>query len=192
MADRQTGNPDQQESDIERIRPLGEGGDELDQRKLPLGFLDPGTRYRTLYERLISNTVLAEPDNPQSCWLWVGAVTAGYPRFSYRESGSKQRHPKKKLATRAMLEEVHGISFPLDEAGHLPGCQHSRCINPDHLEVQTKAHNMAQRWGQMSKGEAHSCWIPVLFPVLDPLQLIANELWDAPFCPVADPTVIPF
>lgn len=158
----------------------------------PLRFLDPTrrkVRYRTLYERLVANTVLSD-DGPDPCWLWVGIINDGYPRFTQRVPWVK--HPVKKLATRAMLEEFHQIDFPFDEAGHLPQCPHSHCINPLHLEVQTKAHNMAQRWGQMNTGNAHACWIPTLFPRVDELQLTANFILDLPFVPTADPHTIPF
>lgn len=137
--------------------------------------------YGTLYELLVANTKLSEPGNPQSCWLWQASSSKGYPRFSKRVPGPFKMVPRKHTATRAMLEEILQVLFPFDEAGHL--CHNSLCINPDHLEVQTRAHNMAQRWGQMACKEAHQCWIPVLFPIEDPLQLIAEELWETPPAP---------
>lgn len=62
-----------------------------------------------------------------------------------------------------MLEEYHDIVFPFDEAGHL--CNDPRCINPNHLEVQTHAMNCILRRGYATGPKTRdACLIPVLFP----------------------------
>jgi len=115
--------------------------------------------YSSLFERLVANTQLADPDDPSSCWLWTGSVnpSSGYPRLTIRVPGCK--HPVRIYAHRAMLEEHHDIEFPFDEAGHL--CYQPLCINPQHLEVQTQAHNLSDRRGF---GPVDGCMIPTLFP----------------------------
>lgn len=116
--------------------------------------------YGSLYERLVANTQLADPDDPGSCWLWTGSVGRnGYPRLTVRMPG---RHkPVRILAHRAMLEEFHDIWFPFDEAGHL--CHQPRCINPHHLEVQTRAFNLMDRRG-CGDFNYKGCMIPTIFP----------------------------
>lgn len=115
-------------------------------------------RYASLYERLVANTRLAVPNDPASCWIWIGQVgSGGYPQVCVR----KPEGPRNVQAHRAMLEEFHDILFPFDEAGHR--CANPLCINPLHLEVQTRAHNMAEqrRCGCVNTEKS---WIPVLFP----------------------------
>lgn len=119
--------------------------------------------YRTLYERLVANTELAVPDNPQSCWLWKGHERDRYPKLCVRRDGQ----PRNIYAHRTMLEEVLDCTFPYDEAGHL--CGNPRCVNPDHLEVQTRWHNMAEQRSQFGNSarvhvDTDRPWIPVLFP----------------------------
>jgi hypothetical protein len=73
-----------------------------------------------------------------------------------------------------MLEEVLRCYFPFDEAGHL--CSNTLCINPDHLEVQTSAYNLAQRRGYaMPKTVVGKPWIPVLFPWDEVRELAWDE-----------------
>lgn len=116
--------------------------------------------YASLYDRLVANTVLAIPDDPSSCWLWQGSTTkGGYPRLTIRVPGRAK--PVRILAHRAMLEEFHDIWFPFDEAGHT--CHQPLCINPMHLEVQTRAFNMMDRRG-CGDYNYKGCMIPVLFP----------------------------
>lgn len=114
-------------------------------------------KYRTLYERIVANTRL---DEETGCWVWTSSIRRHYPCMTIRVDG--------KLKTisphRAILEEVHRVYFPLDEAGHL--CANPLCVNPTHLEIQTKAHNLAERRGYLSPGTGAS-WIPVLFPFDD-------------------------
>lgn len=147
-------------------------------RVIPAGFLRgrPKT-YGTLYERIVANTRLQEEDNPNSCWLWKGAVNP-YPNMAVRENG-KLRNLR---PHRAMLEIVTGFLFPFDEAGHL--CDNHLCCNPDHLEIQTSAHNKWTRkyvagiWKNLQ-----ASWVPTLFPNEDELQLAANEAFDFTVAP---------
>jgi len=119
-------------------------------------------KYGTLYERLVANT---EVDEATGCWVWKGSKRAHYPAISLRVKGRKT--PRTVGAHRLMLEEYHDITFPHDEAAHL--CNNSHCINPMHLEVQTKAANMADRW----KKDTDKCLIPVLYPRSE------EPVWDA-------------
>lgn len=117
--------------------------------------------YASMYERLVANTRLEQPDNPQSCWLWTGHVQHnGYPRICVR----RLEGPRNMQATRLMLELMHGVEFPFDEAGHL--CCNPSCINPDHLEIQTPAFNAAvKRYNAACRYDDRM--IPILFPIND-------------------------
>jgi hypothetical protein len=153
-----------------------EGNATLDRRPLPRK-RHTGTKYRTLYERLVANTKQEDPDNPNSCWVWIGHLTpGGYPKLAVRLA-PRPAHPVSLIAHRLMLEEVLWVKFPFDEAGHL--CFNTRCINPDHLEVQTKWFNSIHKRVGNYRTKDHHVMIPTLFPVEDELQLIADAAWDA-------------
>jgi hypothetical protein len=128
-------------------------------------------RYRSMYERLVANTVLAEPDNPRSCWLWTGVIgTRGYPQVAQRIDGKVVA----RRAHRVMLEELHNAEFPFDEGGHL--CCTPRCISPMHLEVQTPHQNLSARRGYAA---AEGRLIPVLFPRDDEeLEAFIDRAWN--------------
>lgn len=131
-----------------------------------------GVSYGGRYARLCANIVA--PDNEQACWLWAGNVSHnGYPQMTVRIPGKP--HPVALRAHRVMLEEVLGAEFPFDEAGHL--CYAAACINPDHLEVQAPAFNLADRRGYAAR-ETDARMIPVLFPRTDALQEAADLGWD--------------
>lgn len=139
------------------------------------------SKYKSLFERLVANTQLSIEGDAGSCWLWTGKHVRGYGRLNVWRDG-KLTSIK---AHRAMLEEFHDITFPFDEAGHYV-CHQTLCINPLHLEVQTKAHNLADR-----RGMGFSCkgasWIPVLFPRGgEALQAAADRAWDAAGTPGQD------
>lgn len=98
-------------------------------------------KYRSLFARLVANT--ADPISDTGCWLWTGQVGTNHrPQISMRVDG-KHRTLN---AARVML----GLFYEIDdeaEASHL--CSDSYlCINPDHLLPETKAQNMARRWGK--------------------------------------------
>lgn len=131
--------------------------------------------YTSRFERLVANTELADPENPLSCWVWVGQCQHnGYPRFTERVHGIK--HPVKRQAHRAILEEVHDVEFPFDEAGH--SCYNPSCVSPFHLEIQTPVFNQSQRRDRLRSAIPEGRLIPVLFPRPDPLQEAANEAWE--------------
>lgn len=131
-------------------------------------------RYRTLYERLVANSEPADPDNPQSCWLWAGGTKDGrYPAIAVRVPGKAT--PAKLRAHRVMLQELHGVRFPFDDAGHL--CYTTMCIHPDHLEVQPPGINQLERRGGWGGTKDDRC-IPILFPVIDKLQAAADAAFD--------------
>jgi len=114
-------------------------------------------RYSSRLERLIANTKVDE----DGCWIWFGRLSRdGYPMFTERFEDAP--HPVKLYAHRAMLEEWHGYHFPHDEAGHTR-CYKPACIRPDCLEIQTRAHNLAERRGYEVK-TIRASWIPVLYP----------------------------
>jgi len=140
-------------------------------------------KYRSLYERLVANTYLAVEDNPASCWIWKGELTgSGYPKVTIRIPGVK--NPRGVAAHRLMLEIVHDIYFPFDEAGHL--CFETRCINPDHLEVQTKALNLVLRRGVTSSRKTlEDRMVPILYPRSD-LYIPDFENLSVPPCLTAD------
>lgn len=127
-----------------------------------------------MYERLVANSRLAVPDDPCSCWLWQGTIRRGYPAVTVRPGPG--RAPISRAAHRMMLEEVLESTFPFDEGGHL--CHNPKCVNLMHLEVQTSAMNLSERRGYSDVVDG--CWIPVLYPRLDPQREAAERAWDTP------------
>jgi hypothetical protein len=113
-------------------------------------------KYNSMYERLVANSK-PEHDGANACWLWTGPTVRGYPIISVRKPG--RRAPVGVRAHRLMLEEVHNVLFPFDEAGHR--CWNPSCVNPSHLEIQTPAFNKSERRGYAS---VDGRMIPVLFP----------------------------
>jgi hypothetical protein len=113
-------------------------------------------KYNSLYERMIANAFV----NESGCWIWTGHTRGGYPNMSMRRSGG---NPRGVLVHRVMLEEFWEIDFPFDEAGHL--CCNPLCINPHHLEVQTRALNLAlRRNGSCSAALLEKQMVPTIFP----------------------------
>ena len=115
-------------------------------------------RYSSRLARLIANTT----EDDEGCWIWQGRLnrSGGYPIFSERVEGYKNHVAT--YAHRAVLEEWLGYFFPHDEAGH-SRCYKTACINPECLEIQTSAHNLAERRGYAVK-TINASWIPVLYP----------------------------
>lgn len=127
--------------------------------------------YGSIYERLVANT--EEPQSENGCWIWSGPRRHGYGALCVRVPGLTS--PRHKIASRAMLSEVHGVDFPFDECGHL--CGNPSCVNPDHLEIQSQAFNLSERRGYADVKKDRRM-IPVLFPRRDPLQEAADAAWD--------------
>ena len=111
------------------------------------------SRYASLYERLVANTV----EDEDGCWIWQGMDHKGDPTFTMRNG---KPHPERLYAHRVMLELVTGFYFPFDQAGHWR-CFKPRCIRPDCLRIETLAENLSTRRGY---APAKGSWIPVLFP----------------------------
>ena len=113
-------------------------------------------KYTSLYERLVANTEVDE----NGCWVWTGARRRSYGCLCLRvPGGGRKTKPKNYSAHRLMMEEVLDATFPFDEVGHL--CYNTLCVNPEHLEVQTRAFNLSDRRGYKATS---GCMIPVLFP----------------------------
>lgn len=137
-------------------------------------------RYTTLFDRLVANTKLSDPDDPDSCWLWQGHVSGpySYPKVTIRVNGL----PRSFWAHRLMLEEQLDVYFPFDEAAHI--CYTPRCINPNHLEIQTRSHNLSERRGHLPVKGGKS-WIPVLFP-RSTLDQSIEDAWENAGAAVAE------
>lgn len=123
-------------------------------------------KYPTQYDRLVANTKVDD----DGCWIWTGATSKGYPRFTERHPGCP--HPVKVAAHRRMLEITTGYLFPFDEAGHYR-CFKPLCIRPDCLRIETKAENLSDRRGYKP---CEGRMIPVLFPTA---RRLADEAMDA-------------
>ncbi len=99
-----------------------------------------GTRYPSLWDRLIANCWVIEDEGEEdSCWLWLGALTPnGYPKISIRNPKTKKSETKH--AHRIILQEL-GIKIPEGfVVDHL--CENPSCINPSHLEPVTQSENL--------------------------------------------------
>lgn len=81
-------------------------------------------------------SIPAASGDPDSCWLWNGSMyTSGYARMTVRCHGF--------VASRAVLELSSGAPIPDGfHAGHL--CGRRRCVNPDHIRLQTAHENMSE------------------------------------------------
>jgi hypothetical protein len=85
-----------------------------------------------------------ERDPQTGCWNWRGGTAgSGYPKT--RDANSKQAY-----AYRVMYELTRGKIPDEMTIDHL--CRNKLCVNPDHLEVVTRAENVrrGQNW-QLNK-----------------------------------------
>ncbi len=82
-------------------------------------------------ERLLSKVVV----DSNGCWVWQGYVMpSGYGQFVWSKRDIR-------LAHRASYELIIGN---IPEGLHVHHkCEHTRCTNPDHLEVVTQQQNNA-------------------------------------------------
>lgn len=83
------------------------------------------------------------------CWVWTGTVHPhGYGRFYDHGNHAMPAH-------RWAYESAHGpipLGMQVDHLCHDPhscpggyGCQHRRCVNPDHMALVTAQENLARR-----------------------------------------------
>ena len=88
---------------------------------------------------------MAKVEQTDGCWIWKRPNGVGYGGFSVggRTVGAHV----------ASYEHFHGPVPPGHEVGHLchdededcpggPQCLHRRCVNPDHLQAQTRSENV--------------------------------------------------
>jgi hypothetical protein len=100
-------------------------------------------------------------DRSGDCWLWTGCrATTGYGRFNV-DGRVQQAH-------RWLLESLRNEPIPRElDVDHL--CRVRQCVNPEHLEVVTRAENMkrAPYMRQRSRAEmcrnGHDDWVPKMY-----------------------------
>lgn len=105
-------------------------GDSLDNRRVNLRIVprvsNPVERFWDQVEK-----------RDRGCWDWRGSIDRyGYGRFVYRAADKPSRHV---LAHRWAFEHARG---PIPDGltiDHL--CLNHRCVNPDHMELVTRAEN---------------------------------------------------
>lgn len=94
--------------------------------------------YANLEQRLIAGSAL-DPDT--GCWQWLRALSKnGYGRINTRAGGLHISHWAHRLAFEIMRDETIPPRMELDHK-----CRNRGCINPDHMEVVTKAENLKRR-----------------------------------------------
>lgn len=96
---------------------------------------------RTLEERLREKIVIA----PNGCWLWQGTTNHGYGWCGDEHGVSRNAH---RLAWEIWVGPIPA-GMTLDHVCHTNDpfcfggeCLHRRCLNPEHLEVVTRAENI--------------------------------------------------
>lgn len=89
----------------------------------------------------------AKVNKTEGCWLWTGARSNGYGRFSL--------HSRLDLAHRVAWLLTHG-EIP-DGLWVLHRCDNRTCVNPDHLFLGTCQDNVTDMVvkGRNSHGESH-------------------------------------
>lgn len=143
-------------ADQDAIHVLYSGGKESAAVDIAASKRSKLVRYEGLFERLKANS---EVNIFTGCWEWQGYLTkGGYPKLTIRIDG----RPRSVFAHRLILELMHGYYFPFDEAGHT--CTNTRCVNPNHLEIQTRAFNMSEVQTFHAKNFV-ARMIPALFPI---------------------------
>lgn len=99
------------------------------------------TKYPSLQERLIANSVLSTESyfDGSPCWVWIGRASANYGRVNVRVNG---KHTTQ-LAHRASWTAFKGPIPSGMEIDHL--CATSLCINPEHMEPVKGSINLQRR-----------------------------------------------
>lgn len=81
-----------------------------------------------------------DPEDPGACWLWTGAVRAGYGYIGRKET-NRLAHRVAWEAARSFTQEIGGLSVH-----HTCGIR--LCVNPQHLVLATHAENTAEMLGR--------------------------------------------
>lgn len=87
--------------------------------------------------------LLVEKDNPNSCWLWLGGISAGGYGTYYIAGKSVYAHRLSYILYRGDISNNLWV---------LHSCDIPRCVNPSHLRLGTSADNVAD----MLKRDRHS------------------------------------
>jgi len=119
-------------------------------------------RYRTLFERLVANTVEGSTlYRGCVCWLWQGKTDQPrrYGHLNVRVDG---RHRTVK-AHRAMAEVILGRTLHpiLETVQH--GCDVTLCINPWHFDLIPNAENVRDMHAKLN-GRQRQTYPPMLDP----------------------------
>lgn len=146
----------------------------------------PRSRYASLYERLVANTIVPESQNSNGCWIWIRKLRKGYGRLNVWQDGRVRSRTAHRLMEGVFLRRPLRLDETLD---HLCGC--CACCNPDHWQGETNARNAQlrqHRWGNQRNG-AISTTLP-LTAAEDPLQRAADDAWEgigSVLCAPTDP-----
>ncbi|MDF9749072.1 HNH endonuclease signature motif containing protein [Arthrobacter sp. ES3-54] len=81
-----------------------------------------------------------DPEDPGACWLWKGAVRAGYGYIGRKET-NRLAHRVVLEAARSFIQEIGGLSVH-----HKCGIR--LCGIPEHLVLATHAENTAEMLGR--------------------------------------------
>jgi len=94
-------------------------------------------KYRSLEERLHYNSVL-DPDT--GCWIWIGRKARnGYGVITLYIAGKTVSKYAHRVSYKTHKEEIQKEK----EIDHI--CFNKACINPDHLQQNTKQENLSNR-----------------------------------------------
>jgi hypothetical protein len=80
-------------------------------------------------------------DPVTGCWQWqAGTCGRGYSKIGYTRPDGTRRTVG---AYKWIMEQIHGPIAPGYEPDHL--CRNKLCVNPDHMEIVTRAENNRRR-----------------------------------------------